>query len=69
MSKTKKAQKHIQKLLHALSGSWFQWRDRYYLTKEQALVLLKDYTGQDFGYDVEAWRRWFDENPDFEFKN
>jgi uncharacterized membrane protein YkvA (DUF1232 family) len=69
--KTKLTQLQIGHLLRALSGSWFRawwrWGDRYWLTKEQALKILKFKTRQDFGYDVKAWRKWFDDNPDFEF--
>lgn len=32
-----------------------------YRTPEQAYKELKHYTGQDFGYDVEAWEKWFSE--------
>lgn len=28
-----------------------------YMTKERAYEALKDYTGQDFGYNVRAWKR------------
>ena len=31
-------------------------------TKEQALEELKHRTGQDFGYDANAWQRWLNEN-------
>jgi hypothetical protein len=33
--------------------------DRYH---EKALPWLKGCTGQDFGTDFEAWKKWFDEN-------
>ncbi len=31
---------------------------REYLTREQAYTLLKEKTGQDFGYHVRAWKKW-----------
>ena len=36
---------------------------REYLSKEQAYEKLKELTGQDFGYDVEKWRKWVKRNP------
>jgi hypothetical protein len=57
----------IKRTLKDLQGHWFRW-SRYQLTKEQALKVLQRMTGQDFGYDVKAWRKWFDENPDTELK-
>jgi hypothetical protein len=33
-----------------------------YCSREQAYEWLKENTGQDFGYDVEAWKQWFKEN-------
>jgi hypothetical protein len=33
-----------------------------YFTKDNALKILKKMTNQDFGYDIEAWRRWINEN-------
>jgi hypothetical protein len=35
---------------------------RGHMTKEQAYEALKQYTGQDFGYDIKAWRKWLREN-------
>jgi hypothetical protein len=37
---------------------------REYLTKEQALEMLKRVTGQDFGYDAEKWQLWLQKNKD-----
>jgi hypothetical protein len=36
-----------------------------YRTKEEAYQELKHLTGQDFGYDIAAWEKWFRnaENP------
>jgi hypothetical protein len=33
-------------------------RRREYLTREKALELLKAWTGQDFGFDVQKWEEW-----------
>ena len=33
--------------------------DPNYMTEAQAYEKLKDYTGQDFGYDEDKWRLWF----------
>jgi len=35
------------------------YTDRYH---ENALQWIKDCTGQDFGKDFKAWKRWFDKN-------
>lgn len=32
-----------------------------YVGKEAALRRLREETGQDFGYDTQAWRRWLEE--------
>lgn len=32
--------------------------DVHYLTREQAYQALKNMSGEDFGYDVKAWRKW-----------
>ena len=37
-------------------------RRREYVPRERALELLKQWTGQDFGYDVEAWEAWIAEH-------
>jgi len=34
----------------------------YYMPKEQALEELRHLTGEDFGYDANAWRQWFRKN-------
>jgi hypothetical protein len=39
-----------------------------YRSPEQAYKELKHLTGQDFGYDIDAWREWF-ENADDRFPN
>jgi hypothetical protein len=33
--------------------------DLFRPTPEAAYEKLKELTGQDFGHDAEAWRRWF----------
>ena len=35
---------------------------REYLTREEAYQQLKSLSGQDFGYDVESWKKWLKEN-------
>lgn len=36
---------------------------RVYMTREQAYEKLKEYSGQDFGNDIQAWETWCaDEN-------
>jgi hypothetical protein len=39
---------------------------REYLPREQAYELLKEWTGQDFGYDIEAWEAWIEKNEEKE---
>lgn len=34
-----------------------------YYDREVAYEVLKRETGQDFGYDVRAWRKWLKEHP------
>jgi hypothetical protein len=48
-----------QILVLNLEGKIPPERTRQYLTKEKALEELRHRTGQDFGYDVDAWKRWF----------
>ncbi len=36
---------------------------RSYLSQEKAYQLLKAWTGQDFGLDIEAWENWVKEHP------
>ncbi|MDP4180584.1 MAG: hypothetical protein Q8942_05775 [Bacillota bacterium] len=31
---------------------------RLYMSKEQAYEMLKEYTGKDFGYDIEEWEKY-----------
>lgn len=33
-------------------------RRREYISRERALELLKQWTGQDFGFDVAKWEAW-----------
>jgi hypothetical protein len=37
-------------------------RRREYLPRERALELLKEWTGQDFGFDVPKWEAWIAEH-------
>jgi hypothetical protein len=37
-------------------------RDSWYMSQERAYSELKRQTGQDFGYDVDAWAQWLDAN-------
>jgi hypothetical protein len=32
------------------------------MPQQEAYLLLKRLSNQDFGYDVDAWRAWLDEN-------
>ncbi len=36
-----------------------EWRTRDFMNRERALELLREMTGQDFGYDGSSWRQWF----------
>lgn len=33
-----------------------------YMTKEDAYIELKKWTGQDFGYDADKWEQWIKDN-------
>jgi hypothetical protein len=35
---------------------------KVFQSKEDAYEMLKRYTGQDFGYDIDSWERWLKEN-------
>jgi len=35
---------------------------REYLTPEEAYKLLRESTGQDFGEDLEKWKKWLKDN-------
>jgi len=48
----------LQGLLLNLEGKIPPQRRREYLPKEEARKQLVALTGQDFGYDVPAWRAW-----------
>jgi hypothetical protein len=37
-------------------------RRREYLPKDKALELLRKWSGQDFGYDFDAWKAWIREH-------
>src|SRR5688572_5562537 len=34
--------------------------------KREAYAILTDLTGQDFGYDPDAWRAWMEATPDWD---
>jgi hypothetical protein len=36
---------------------------RVYMPKEKAYELLKEWTDQDFGQDIEAWKDWVKKHP------
>jgi hypothetical protein len=48
----------FQGLLLNLEQIFAKEQLREYLTREEAYKLLKEHTGQNFGYDAEAWREW-----------
>jgi len=48
---------YYELLLLNLRGRISEGR-REYLTREEARKFLVKRTGQDFGFDVEAWERW-----------
>ena len=48
----------LQVLLLNLEGKIQPGSEREYLPKEEARKRLVALTGQDFGYDVQAWRAW-----------
>lgn len=52
----------FQGLLLNLSGKIRPQLRREYLTKDRAYELLKEWTGQDFGYDVKKWSSWIAKN-------
>jgi hypothetical protein len=39
-----------------------------YMPKEDAYTMLKQLTGQDFGYDMTAWKAWLRKNK-VDFRN
>jgi hypothetical protein len=45
-----------------LAGEIAQGR-REYLPRERAYELLREWTGQDFGYDIAQWRAWIRSHP------
>lgn len=46
-------------LLRTLTGG----RGGLNMTKDDAIARLKRMTGQDFGMDIDAWRRWGRSHP------
>jgi len=51
-----------QLLLLNLEGKLHN-RIRGYISKEEAYERLKWLTDKDFGYDVDKWRKWLENNP------
>jgi hypothetical protein len=51
----------LQGLLLNLDQEIERW-DRSYLTREQALQMLRRVTGQDFGYNTHEWKEWLKAN-------
>lgn len=45
-------------LLEGKSGTWYTSRS---ISKEQAYKMLRQKTEEDFGYDVKAWREYFEQ--------
>jgi hypothetical protein len=54
----------LQGLIKNIRGDVPQMQRRLYVPKERAYQLLKAWTGQDFGEDIEAWENWVNEHPD-----
>ncbi len=45
-------------------NNYFRWAVQYQIYPPRRIAdELKRRTGEDFGYDVEAWRRWLEEKP------
>ena len=49
-----------QYLIYNLAGNFYE-RERQYMPQEVAYQLLKQVTGQDFGYDHIKWESWIEE--------
>ena len=49
-----------QMCIAALNRTWHQIFTLP--SKKEALRQLRDWTGQDFGYDGERWQKWIEEN-------
>ncbi|GEM_PF-2323811 len=52
---------HERYIFH-LSGGYIEGSLVGNNTPEEAYMSLKGLTGQDFGYDARAWKKWFAEN-------
>ena len=52
-----------QILVKNLEGTIRPDQVRVFMTKEQALAELRQLTGQDFGNDVDAWKKWLGRSP------
>lgn len=53
----------LQGLIKNIRGEITQKHGRLYLPKDRAYQLLKDWTGQDFGEDIDAWENWVRKHP------
>jgi hypothetical protein len=51
----------VQRLLKNLKGDIPPYMRREFLPKDVALEKLKTMTGQDFGFDANAWSVWIKE--------
>lgn len=49
-------------LVRNLEGKVDERNRKLFLTKEDALKMLKEKTGQDFGFEVKEWREWLKKN-------
>lgn len=58
----------LEGLLKNLKQEIPSYRRREYLTRERAYELLKQWTGQDFGFDADKWGDWVHENQDLIYK-
>jgi hypothetical protein len=54
----------LQGLIKNMAGEISKNNMRVYMPKEKAYELLKEWTGQDFGQDIEAWKNWVEKHPD-----
>jgi hypothetical protein len=53
----------LQGLILNIKGEIPQTQRKLYIPKERAYELLKAWTGQDFGEDIEAWTSWVKKHP------
>jgi hypothetical protein len=53
----------LQGLIKNMTGEISENNMRVYMPKEKAYELLKEWTDQDFGQDIEAWKDWVKKHP------